>query len=294
MSTLLRLRSMHALFGRVAGGAVVGAGIVAIGCCALDSCEHQHASCEGKAKALRRQTSEGVRRRDLVRCQGSEAQMLQNYDLSGALGRGSFGSVRKAIHKATSLVRAIKTVQMKGDDANSTAEWDRMLTEVEALMDLDHPNIVRLYEYYRTPDALYLVEEYCSGGTLEQRLEKAGGRFSPQQSAVTLREMLRGLMCCHAHGFAHRDLKPDNFCYGSQDPSASLKMIDFGLSLAAGSSPAAPLAYVEAAGTLEYTAPETLPQRDASGKLTRAARYHQAADIWAAGAILFLMLTGEP
>jgi len=250
---------------------------------------------------LKRSASEGVQRRTLVRNAGGEEDLAANYEFKGKLGSGSFGSVRKAIHKTTGLPRAIKIVGIshENDEAEAVAaEWDRMLNEVEALMELDHPNIVRLYEYYRTPEALILVEEHCSGGTLEQRLASAGGRFEPDVAAVVLRQVLRVLLCCHAHGLAHRDLKPDNFVYGSNHPSAALKMIDFGLSTLAvqpgESGEARPLAYVEAAGTLEYTAPETLPRRDASGKLSRTVRYNQASDMWSVGAMLFLMLTGEP
>ena len=303
MSTVLRAvqSSWRSSFGRAAGAA--GAVGVLVGCSVrerdglsqrgnLTCCEQERA-----AKRLRRTASEGMQRRDLVRCRGGQNELGESYELKDRLGSGSFGSVRKAIHRMTGLPRAIKSVEMmkegeEGLHRGIEAEWDRMLAEVEALMDLDHPNIVRLYEYFRTPDTLFLVEEYCSGGTLEQRLETAGGRFSAEESAVVLRQMLRGLLCCHAHGLAHRDLKPDNFVYGSSDPSASLKMIDFGLSLAPGQL--TPLAYVEAAGTLEYTAPETLPRRDNDGRLTRAVRYNQAADMWSVGAILFLMLTGEP
>ena len=62
---------------------------------------------------------------------------------------------------------------------------------------------------------------------------RRGGRLPPDEAAVVLRQMLRGVLCCHAHNLAHRDLKPDNFVYGnspSDDPT-SLKLIDFGLSL---------------------------------------------------------------
>ena len=59
-------------------------------------------------------------------------------------------------------------------EAKLTQALEERNAEVEALMDLTHPNIVRLHEYYRDDDALYLVEEYCSGGTLEQRLEARG------------------------------------------------------------------------------------------------------------------------
>jgi calcium-dependent protein kinase len=199
--------------------------------------------------------------------------------------------VCKARHRVTGLLRAVKTVTAGERETPIPDEWERMLSEVEALMELNHPNIVRLYEYYRDDTRLFLVEEYCSGGTLEQRLESAGGRFEADEAAVILRQMLRGLVCCHANGLLHRDIKPDNFVYGSAD---DLKMIDFGLTILPAALAEMDAEYVQAAGTLEYTAPETLPVRDADGRLIRDASYSQAADMWSIGAILFLLVTGEP
>ena len=95
-------------------------------------------------------------------------------------------------------------------------------------------SILRLADLADRDDTrLFLVEEYCSGGTLTQPLQSAGGRFEADEAAAVLRQMLRGLVCCHANGLVHRDIKPDNFVYGSadRDDSSSLKMIDFGLTI---------------------------------------------------------------
>lgn len=270
----------------------------------------------GKGR-LQRTLSGGVARRDLIVCRGGTEDLASQYDILGRLGRGGFGTVQKAKHKITGLLRAIKTIAVGVDEngkpnelPSDQSEWDRIMAEVQALMALDHPNIVRLYEYYRDDHALYLVEEYCSGGTLEAAIERAPrGRLSADDAALALRQMLRALVCCHAHGLAHRDLKPDNFVYGSKEPTSALKMIDFGLSFSLGPDLLAVAGpdgvasatcervdpqYVMAAGTLEYAAPETLPKRDAAGNLKREALYSQAADMWSLGAILFIMLTGEP
>lgn len=252
--------------------------------------------------------SGGLRRRDMITCRGGKAELEAQYEDIGRLGHGGFGTVKRARHRTTGLLRAVKTVRKAADEdmppdrgeSWQVEEWVKIMAEVEALMELDHPNIVRLYEYYKDDHALYLVEELCSGGTLEQRLDEEGGRLSADDAAIALRQMLRGLLCCHAHGMAHRDLKPDNFVYatGSHDTSAALKMIDFGLSVHAAPSKGGPSpekTYVKAAGTLEYTAPETLPRRDdATGELKREATYTQAADMWSIGCIFYLLLTGEP
>jgi hypothetical protein len=183
-------------------GAAAAAAAAAATCVAAADCER---------KPLRRTETEGVRRRNLIMCRGGETELHANYDILGRLGRGGFGTVRKARHRVTGLLRALKTVTAGERENPGPDEWERMLAEVEALMQLNHPNIVRLYEYYRDETRLFLVEEYCSGGTLEQRLESAGGRFEADEAAVVLRQMLRGLLCCHAHGLVHRDLKPGGF-----------------------------------------------------------------------------------
>ena len=246
-------------------------------------------------------SSGGVERPQLIRSRGGEAELHSNYDIHGSLGSGAFATVRKAVDRSTGLPRAIKTVHVvrpEGESAEATSqqldsEWERMLTEVDALMKLTHPNIVRLHEYYEVDkEALYLVEEYCSGGTLEALLKKRGGRMHADETAYMLRQMLRGVLCCHAHGLAHRDLKPDNFVLASKDSAAALKLIDFGLTLN-DTWTHVPSKYAHMAGTLEHSAPETFAILEADGNRRRP-RYGQAADMWSLGVIFYQLLVGEP
>ena len=238
-------------------------------------------------------------RRGMIRCAGGEQELARDYEMLGFLGRGGFGTVQRARHRTTGLIRAVKKIPCSHEEGQPpTAEqWAKLFVEVEALLELVHPNIVRLHEYYQTSDALYLVEEFCSGGTLEQRLKQRGGRLEPQEAAVVLRHMLRGILCCHAHGLAHRDLKLDNYVFASTGETAALKLIDFGLSITRPLGTVdseVPLAYVQAGGMLEHTAPETLPKRDAEGRVTKGAYYAPPADMWSLGTIFFHLLTGEP
>ena len=124
----------------------------------------------------------------MIRCLGGEAELLEDYEMLGFLGKGGFGTVQRARHKATGLLRAVKKIPCGNEHGEEpTAEqWGKIFVEVEALMELVHPNIVRLHAYYQGRDALYLVEELCSGGTLEQRLKQRGGRLEAPEAAVVL------------------------------------------------------------------------------------------------------------
>ena len=92
-------------------------------------------------------------------------------------------------------VRAVKEVPAASEDGEYVSS---RLSEVEALMQLDHPNVVKLYEYFGGEagnDTLLLVEEFLTGGTLERRVQKAGGQLDADESAVVLRQILRGVLC---------------------------------------------------------------------------------------------------
>ena len=151
--------------------------------------------------------------------------------------------------------------------------------EVRRLCELDHPHVVKLFEYFvdSSRDELLLVQEFLSGGTLLDKVRKKK-RFTVQETATTLREMLSAVACCHAHGLLHADLKPDNFVYDSPE-NGSLKLIDFGLS-----RDVAIDSHGIRAGNLTFTAPETFAEKG---------RYGQPADVYSLGCMFFLCLTGE-
>jgi len=161
--------------------------------------------------------------------------------------------------------------------------------EVAALVELDHPHVVKLFEYFQDSekDELLLVQEFLAGGTLLGRVEKRG-RLVTADAAKALREMLSAVACCHKHGLVHADLKPDNFCYDA-DPDepgarASLKLIDFGLSKEIRDMAATNELQ---AGLLSYTAPETLGRTGSRGG------YGPPSDVWALGCMFFLCCAGE-
>jgi len=82
-----------------------------------------------------------------------------------ALGSGTYGEVSLGIHKENGQKRAIKKIPR-----SKIQNWERFMTEVKILQTLDHPNVIKLYEYFEDADNVYLVTELCSGGELFDRI----------------------------------------------------------------------------------------------------------------------------
>lgn len=97
------------------------------------------------------------------------------------------------------------------------------------LRNLDHPNIVKLYELFEDSKNYYLVTEYCNGGELFDRIKRLNF-FTEKQAADLMKQILGAVVYCHAQSIVHRDLKPENLLFVSNSPEAKLKVIDFGTS----------------------------------------------------------------
>lgn len=191
------------------------------------------------------------------------------------LGEGSYGSVCKGVHKATEVVRAIKTIA-KGKMKNV----ERFKKEIAIMKIMDHPNIIKLFETFEDHHNIYLAMELCSGGELFERIISSG-HFNEKEAAIVMQQILRAIFYLHEQHICHRDLKPENFLFQSKDPIEGnvLKLIDFGLSAKFKDGET----MSTRAGTPYYVAPQVL-----------AGRYNHQCDLWSAGVIMYILLCGSP
>ncbi|CAK9023983.1 Calcium-dependent protein kinase 32 [Durusdinium trenchii] len=222
---------------------------------------------EGEKKQLRNRL---IKHTDFIYKCLSNGRLEDYYILEKELGFGSFGTIYLAKHKTLDFKFAVKKVPKAGDPKVT----ELLMNEVHALMDLDHPHVVKLVRYFDEGNHMYLVFELCEGPDLLSRLEREG-RFDENEAASTLRQMLAALKCCHDHYMGHFDVKPENFIYRSKD-CAKLKMIDLGLASHFKRS------RQEIRGTSAYMAPEMWD-----------GFFGPEADVWGCGVVLFCMLTGE-
>lgn len=106
---------------------------------------------------------------------------------------------------------------------------DQFKAEISILQQLDHPHILKLYEYFEDEKNFYLITELCTGGELfDKIIEKEF--FTEVEAAHCFKQIMQGVNYCHSQGIVHRDLKPENFLYENKEESSDIKIIDFGLS----------------------------------------------------------------
>jgi serine/threonine protein kinase len=159
--------------------------------------------------------------------------------------------------------------------------------ERSMLAQLEHPNIVRMYESFKENETLYIVLEVCRGGELYSRLvqhvkEAGGGGLGEPLARTLFRQMLYAVNYLHSKRIVHRDIKTENFLLLSEVGTADqdvLKLCDFGTS--ARLSDRRPRS-MENIGTLSYTAPEVYENKGAD----------VCADCWSLGVVLYVLLTG--
>lgn len=114
--------------------------------------------------------------------------------------------MRKCSNRKTGAIRAVKIIRKDSLDAKEKA---RFFQEIDILRQLDHPNIVRLYEVFQDEKRYYLVTELCTGGELFDEITNRS-HFSEQDAAVILKQVLSAVKYCHTKNIVHRDLKPEN------------------------------------------------------------------------------------
>ncbi|XP_057978360.1 calcium-dependent protein kinase 26-like [Malania oleifera] len=199
------------------------------------------------------------------------------YILGDQLGWGQFGVIRACSDKLTGEMLACKSIAKERlvtvDDVRSIKLEIEIMTRLSG-----HPNVVDLKAVYEEEDFVHLVMELCAGGELFHRLEKHG-KFSEFEARILFRHLMQVVVYCHEKGIVHRDLKPENILLATKSLSSPIKLADFGLAT-----------YIKPGQNLHgtvgspfYIAPEVL-----------AGGYNQAADVWSAGAILYILLSGMP
>ncbi len=202
-------------------------------------------------------------------------QVLRGYELRQRIGGGGFGTVYRAYQSAVQREVAVKIIHPWL--AYDPAFHRRFETEALFIARLEHPYIVPLYDYWRSPGAAYLVMRWLRAGSLGQKLKQAP--LSVEQVAKVLPQVASALAFAHRHSIIHRDLKPDNILL---DEEGNAYLTDFGiakdLTAKQTDTPAG-----EVMGTPDYLAPEQFLGDPPTPQ----------TDIYSLGLVLYELLTGK-
>jgi calcium-dependent protein kinase len=207
-------------------------------------------------------------------------EVEEDYEIStDVLGSGFSGVVRLGTNRLTGEKYAIKSFHRK-ERAHETGlknEGD-VKKEAEVYLQLDHPNICRLFHVYEGANSeISMVMEYCSGFELYHRLAQKK-KFDEAEAQILFSQMVYALNYLHTQNVVHRDLKLENWMYASSEPDSPLKLIDFGFSQVTADEDQQ---MNRPCGTLQYASPELLQRR-----------YTQKVDVWSLGVILYMLLSG--
>jgi serine/threonine protein kinase len=207
----------------------------------------------------------------------NDAGTVPGYLIGEQIAEGSSGRVYKAQKESDGSTVAIKLFKKElVPDADALRRFGY---EVETLGKLNHPNIIRIHSSGSTREGIpYIITELMDGLTIRQSID-ANGVFEPKRAATIAREICRALSAAHAQSIIHRDLKPNNIIIDNQN---IVKVVDFGIAKAVGSSSETITQYGAIIGTPAYMSPEQCLGQQVD----------ERTDLYALGCTIFEMLTG--
>lgn len=212
---------------------------------------------------------------NLVKDFGPNVPITQHYEVTNTLlGRGGSAEVVIGVNLRTHRHYAIKVIS----STRKEVAW-RYEREKSILKDIDHTNIVRLFEVYVSPTAQHFVMELCTGGHLGQVLKSCPeGRLDQDVARAYVTQMVKAIVHCHKHGICHRDVKLQNILLESNAKDAQIKLIDFGNGARyIGNTP-----MTKIVGTTYTAAPEVFKEC-----------YDERCDVWSMGVVTYILLSGR-
>jgi len=202
---------------------------------------------------------------------------IPNYKIIKKLGEGGMGTVYLAEHEIIGRKVAIKSLH---SNLISKEEFiTRFRREAKLLASLDHPNIVRLNEYFEHDGGLFLIMEYVDGIELDVHINKISGPI-PEEKLITLfTKILDAIGYAHERGMVHRDIKPSNVIITKD---GNVKILDFGIAKLITDNKELTKSGVQV-GTVTYMSPEQV----------KAEKIDKLTDIYSLGVTLYQMAVGK-
>ncbi|PUZ41740.1 hypothetical protein GQ55_9G528900 [Panicum hallii var. hallii] len=207
---------------------------------------------------------------------GGGGRRVGEYELLRPIGSGAYSQVWLGRHQERGTEVAVKEIAM---ERLSRKLRESLLSEVDILRRIRHPNVIALHDSVKDHGRIYLILEYCRGGDLHAYLQRHK-RVSETVAKHFIRQLASGLQMLRDNNVVHRDLKPQNILLVENNENSLLKIADFGFAKFL-----QPFALAETlCGSPLYMAPEVM----------QAQKYDAKADLWSVGVILYQLVTGIP
>ena len=193
------------------------------------------------------------------------------------LGKGSYGTVFLVKHMQLQRYFAMKVIRKKVKDLQHE---ETLMNEINILRKLDHPNIVKITDFYNLKYEYNIVTEYCKEGELFDEIKK-NAPFSEALAGWYMKQIIQAVSYVHSNNIIHRDLKPENILISkkSKNDYHQIKIIDFGTATVFNKEKREHALI----GSAYYIAPEVLSKN-----------YTEKCDLWSCGVIMYILLTGRP
>ena len=210
----------------------------------------------------------------------------KGYELRDPIGTGGFATVYTVLNKQYNQIFCVKLMEIKKEEKEdqqteisvnaSSSLPQSFVAEIGSLVNITHPNVVAIFDYFQSENMLYIILEYCEGGSLDTMIREKT-RLEPPLLYSYCRQIIRALMFCHSVGIAHRDIKPLNILI---DQHNRPKLADFGLAQKLNKKEELIERF---SGSLPYKSPEILNLKPYDPF---------CADVWALGITFVIMATG--
>lgn len=208
--------------------------------------------------------------------QGYDIDPFTKYTKLSEIGKGSYGKVFKVIDNNNNQLRAMKIINKP---IHKRYDEEKISKEVNILKMVDHPNIIKVLEFYKNNSNFYIITELLEGGELFNKISNS--KYLEEASAAyVMKQIFSAVNYCHKNGIFHRDLKPENILIEeSIDNMINIKIIDFGTSEIFKKDKI----FHHQIGTSYYISPEVLKNK-----------YNHKCDLWSCGVIMYILLSGSP
>ena len=210
----------------------------------------------------------------------------EKYETIDTIAPVSSGIIKKVRHKLTGKTRAMRIIKKELIEVRE--EETLLFKELALLRSLDHPNIIKLYEFYKDEKYFYILSEYCEEGELFKIIKKENSPFHEISVAHIMKQLLSMVSYCHSGNIVNRDLRPENILVESIEKKYvqneevcfyNIRVSDFKSARSYKNNKK----LNKKVGNPYYIAPEVLKRK-----------YNEKCDIWSCGIIMYILLCNKP